>query len=78
VSLHPRVISTGLLHVFGAAGDAPERTAGNIVHAVEARGDVNRTYFDGSRRAAPNPEALMPEVQSRLMAEWRRRRSLDP
>jgi NAD(P)-dependent dehydrogenase (short-subunit alcohol dehydrogenase family) len=56
----------------------PERAAGNIFHAVEARGDVNGTYFDGSRRAAPNPEALMPEVQSRLMAEWRRRRSLHP
>jgi NAD(P)-dependent dehydrogenase (short-subunit alcohol dehydrogenase family) len=73
VSLHPGVISTGLLHaLFGAGGDAPERAAGNIVHAVEARGDVNGAYFDESRRAAPNPEALRPEVQSRLMAELAR------
>jgi hypothetical protein len=64
------VISTGLLHaMFGAGGDSPERAAANIVHAAEAPGDVNGTYFDESRTASPNPEALVPEVQSRLMAE---------
>jgi NAD(P)-dependent dehydrogenase (short-subunit alcohol dehydrogenase family) len=74
VSLHPGVISTGLLHaMFGGGGDPPERAAANIVHAVEARGDVNGTYFDESRPAAPNPEALDPDVQSRLMAELARR-----
>jgi NAD(P)-dependent dehydrogenase (short-subunit alcohol dehydrogenase family) len=70
VSLHPGVISTGLLHaMFGAGGDSPKRAAANIVHAAEAPGDVNGTYFDESRTASPNPEALVPEVQSRLMAE---------
>lgn len=70
VSLHPGVISTGLLHaMFGAGGDAPERAAANIVHAVEAWGAVNGAYFDESRPASPNPEALVPEVQSRLMAK---------
>lgn len=70
VSVHPGVVSTGLLHaMFGAGGDAPERAAANIVRAVEARGDVNGTYFDESRPAAPNPEALVQEVQSRLIAE---------
>jgi len=35
----------------------------------EAHGHVNGGYFDESRPASPNPEALVPEVQSRLMAE---------
>ena len=55
--------------MFGAGGDAPERAADNILHAVEARGQVNGAHFDESRPASPNPEALVPEVQSRLMAE---------
>jgi NAD(P)-dependent dehydrogenase (short-subunit alcohol dehydrogenase family) len=70
LSLHPGVIGTELLHaMFGAGGAAPERAAANVVYAVEAGGDVNGAYFDETRRASPNPEALDPEVQSRLMAE---------
>jgi NAD(P)-dependent dehydrogenase (short-subunit alcohol dehydrogenase family) len=70
LSLHPGVISTGLLHaMFGAGGAAPERAADNVVHAVEARGDVNGAYFDELRPASPNPQARVPEVQARLMGE---------
>ena len=70
VSLHPGVISTDLLHaMFGAGGDTPDRAAANVVDAVLARGRVNGTYFDESRPASPNPEAVVPQVQSRLMDE---------
>jgi len=72
-SLHPGVISTGLLHaMFGAGGAPAEVGARNIVDLVRRSGSVNGQYFDEDRRADPNPEALVIENQERLLAATRR------
>lgn len=69
VSLHPGVISTGLLHaMFGAGGDSVDRGAANIVHVVQLAPGVNGSYFDEDAPARPNPEALDVDNQDRLVA----------
>jgi NAD(P)-dependent dehydrogenase (short-subunit alcohol dehydrogenase family) len=68
VSVHPGVISTGLLHaMFGAGGDSVERGARNVVSAAQAPPGVNGTYFDEDSPARPNPEALEIANQDRLV-----------
>lgn len=68
VSLHPGVISTGLLHsMFGAGGDPVERGAQNILSLAQRPPGVNGLYFDEDAPAEPNPEALEPANQNRLM-----------
>jgi NAD(P)-dependent dehydrogenase (short-subunit alcohol dehydrogenase family) len=68
VSLHPGVISTDLLHaMFGAGGDSVERGAQNILSLALRPPGVNGLYFDEDTPAEPNPEALVPANQERLM-----------
>ena len=68
-SLHPGVISTGLLHAMFGNGGAPVETgAHSIVSLVQRPVGVNGAYFDEDRRAEPNPEALAIENQERLVA----------
>jgi NAD(P)-dependent dehydrogenase (short-subunit alcohol dehydrogenase family) len=67
-SLHPGVISTGLLHaMFGAGGDSVERGASNIVSLVRRPPGVNGEYFDEDTPARPNPEALEVANQDLLV-----------
>jgi NAD(P)-dependent dehydrogenase (short-subunit alcohol dehydrogenase family) len=67
VSLHPGVISTGLLHaMFGSGGDRVDRGARNIVHAAELPRGVNGTYFNEAEPARPNTDALDVVNQQRL------------
>ena len=69
VSLHPGVISTGLLHaMFGGGGAPPEHAARNVVDAARQPRGVNGAYFDEDRRAEPNREALEPAAQERMIA----------
>ena len=68
VSVHPGVLSTGLLHaMFGLVGAPVALGAESIVHAVEAR-VPSGTYLDERAPAAPNPLALDPAFQRRLDA----------
>jgi len=68
VSLHPGVISTGLLHaMFGAGGDSVERGARNVVSVARRGPGVNGVYFDEDVPASPNPEALEVGAQQRLV-----------
>jgi NAD(P)-dependent dehydrogenase (short-subunit alcohol dehydrogenase family) len=68
VSLHPGVISTGLLHtMFGAGGDAVEHGARNIVSLARRAPGLNGVYFDEDAPARPNPEALEVANQERLV-----------
>jgi NAD(P)-dependent dehydrogenase (short-subunit alcohol dehydrogenase family) len=68
VSLHPGVISTGLLHaMFGAGGDSVERGARNILSVAQRPPGVNGVYFDEDSPARPNPEALEIANQDRLV-----------
>jgi NAD(P)-dependent dehydrogenase (short-subunit alcohol dehydrogenase family) len=68
VSLHPGVISTGLLHaMFGAGGAPVDRGARNIVALAERSTGVNGAYFDEDEPARPNSEALDPGNQDRLV-----------
>lgn len=68
VSLHPGVISTGLMHsMFGAGGDPVEHGARNIVSLARRVPGVNGVYFDEDAPARPNPEALEIANQERLM-----------
>jgi NAD(P)-dependent dehydrogenase (short-subunit alcohol dehydrogenase family) len=66
VSVHPGVISTGLLHaMFSVGGDTVEHAAGNVVHAVQSEAG-NGQYFDECVIADPNPFALDLSAQARL------------
>ena len=66
VSMHPGVISTGLLHaMFGIHGEPPAVAADRIV-VVAARSGDSGSYYDEATPAAPNPLARDPEVQARL------------
>jgi NAD(P)-dependent dehydrogenase (short-subunit alcohol dehydrogenase family) len=68
VSLHPGVISTGLLHaMFGAGGDSVEHGARNIVSLARRAPGLNGEYFDEDAPARPNPEALEIANQERLL-----------
>jgi NAD(P)-dependent dehydrogenase (short-subunit alcohol dehydrogenase family) len=68
VSLHPGVISTGLLHaMFGAGGDSVEHGARNIVSLARRAPGLNGEYFDEDAPARPNPEALEIGNQERLL-----------
>ncbi|MEU8817425.1 SDR family NAD(P)-dependent oxidoreductase [Actinoplanes sp. NPDC048796] len=67
VSMHPGVIATPLLHaMFPIGGDRPEHAAGNVRYVASRRGD-NGTYYDERTPAPPNPEALDPAAQERLI-----------
>jgi NAD(P)-dependent dehydrogenase (short-subunit alcohol dehydrogenase family) len=73
VSVHPGVISTGLLHaMFGAGGDAVERGAENVVRAAQHARGVNGAYFDERTPATPNGAALDIAQQDSLMEETAR------
>ena len=66
VSVHPGVISTGLLHaMFSVGGDTVEHAAGNVLHAVLSDASHGE-YFDERAIAEPNRFALDPSVQARL------------
>jgi NAD(P)-dependent dehydrogenase (short-subunit alcohol dehydrogenase family) len=66
VSVHPGVISTGLLHaMFSVGGDTVEHAAGNVVHAVQSEAG-NGQYVDERVIADPNPFALDLSAQARL------------
>jgi NAD(P)-dependent dehydrogenase (short-subunit alcohol dehydrogenase family) len=68
VSLHPGVISTGLLHaMFGAGGESVERGARNILRAAQRAPGVNGLYIDEESPARPNPDALEIANQERLV-----------
>ena len=72
-SLHPGVISTALLHAMFGIGGAPADVGGrNVAERALRSKDVNGAYFDEDRRAEPNPQALEPGVQERLLAETTR------
>jgi NAD(P)-dependent dehydrogenase (short-subunit alcohol dehydrogenase family) len=65
VSVHPGVISTGLLHrMFALEGAAVERGAANIVHAATTTGQG--IYFDEGVAATPHADALDPRIQGQL------------
>lgn len=66
VSMHPGVISTGLLHaMFAIGGDPPDHAAANILH-VAALSHDNGTYYDEQNPTPPNPQASDATVQNRL------------
>jgi NAD(P)-dependent dehydrogenase (short-subunit alcohol dehydrogenase family) len=68
VSVHPGVISTGLLHaMFGAGGESVDRGARNILSVAQRPPGVNGVYFDEDSPARPNPEALEIANQDRLV-----------
>ncbi|MGX7680748.1 SDR family NAD(P)-dependent oxidoreductase [Jatrophihabitans sp. DSM 45814] len=66
VSMHPGVISTGLLHAMFSIGGEPARLAAHRIVAVASRTADNGSYYDEARQAAPNPIALDIEAQNRL------------
>jgi NAD(P)-dependent dehydrogenase (short-subunit alcohol dehydrogenase family) len=66
VSMHPGVISTGLLHaMFSVNGDPPEHAAANVRYVASLRDD-NGTYYDERNPVAPNSQASDPAAQDRL------------
>jgi NAD(P)-dependent dehydrogenase (short-subunit alcohol dehydrogenase family) len=72
-SLHPGVISTGLLHaMFGGGGAPADVGADSIISLVQRPVGVNGRYFDQERPAEPNPDALVTEHQDRLLAATKR------
>lgn len=68
VSMHPGVISTGLLHaMFDAGGDSVEHGARNIVSLAQQAPGLNGMYLDEDAQAQPNPDALEVANQERLV-----------
>lgn len=66
VSMHPGVISTGLLHaMFAIDGARPETAAENIWFVTSRSGDSG-AYYDERSPVSPNPEAIDLDVQARL------------
>lgn len=66
VSVHPGVISTGLLHAMFGAGGAPVERAAAVLDDLAQRPLTTGGYYDEHELATPNPEALDPSVQDRL------------
>ncbi|MGY1802379.1 SDR family NAD(P)-dependent oxidoreductase [Blastococcus sp. SYSU D00922] len=68
VSLHPGVISTGLLHaMFGGGGAGADQGGANVVAATTV-GAPSGSYLDERAVGRPNPVALDPAVQDALHA----------
>jgi NAD(P)-dependent dehydrogenase (short-subunit alcohol dehydrogenase family) len=66
VSVHPGVISTGLLHAMFGAGGAPVDRAASVLVDLAARPLTTGAYYDEHDVAAPNPVALDLATQERL------------
>ena len=66
VSVHPGVISTGLLHAMFGAGGAPLDDAAQVLLDLAARPLTRGAYYDEHHVATPNPQALERETQDRL------------
>jgi NAD(P)-dependent dehydrogenase (short-subunit alcohol dehydrogenase family) len=66
VSVHPGVISTGLLHAMFGAGGAPLGDAAQVLLDLAARPLTAGAYYDQHHVATPNPQALEPATQDRL------------
>ena len=65
-SVHPGVISTGLLHaMFGVGGQTPERGGSNLVAAVSTAAPSGSYLYERDPGTA-NPVALDPAVQASL------------
>jgi NAD(P)-dependent dehydrogenase (short-subunit alcohol dehydrogenase family) len=66
VSVHPGVISTGLLHAMFGAGGAPVAEAAEVLLDLARRPLTTGAYYDQHRAATPNPAALDRGDQDRL------------
>jgi NAD(P)-dependent dehydrogenase (short-subunit alcohol dehydrogenase family) len=66
VSVHPGVISTGLLHAMFGAGGAPLADAAQVLLDLAGRPLTRGAYYDQHRVATPNPQVLDRETQDRL------------
>lgn len=67
LSLHPGVISTGLLHAMFTIGGRSAETAAEVVVAATSRTDVpSGAYLDEGRPAAPGAQARDPAFRDEL------------
>jgi NAD(P)-dependent dehydrogenase (short-subunit alcohol dehydrogenase family) len=66
VSVHPGVISSGLLHAMFGAGGSPVDEAASVLVDMATRRLESGAYYDEHEPAAPNPEALDRGNQERL------------
>jgi NAD(P)-dependent dehydrogenase (short-subunit alcohol dehydrogenase family) len=66
VSVHPGVISTGLLHAMFGAGGASTATAASVLLDLAERELETAAYYDGHEPAAPNRQALGRRTQEQL------------
>ncbi|MGY1810510.1 SDR family NAD(P)-dependent oxidoreductase [Blastococcus sp. SYSU D00669] len=66
LSLHPGVVSTGLLHaMFGAGGESPDRGGATLAAATRVQAPSG-SYLDEREVGRPHPLALDPAVQAAL------------
>jgi NAD(P)-dependent dehydrogenase (short-subunit alcohol dehydrogenase family) len=66
LSIHPGVISTGLLQaMFGGGGSSPEQGGGNLAAATTVTASSG-SYLDERVVGSPNPSALDPAAQDAL------------
>jgi NAD(P)-dependent dehydrogenase (short-subunit alcohol dehydrogenase family) len=66
VSVHPGVISTGLLHAMFGAGGAPVDDAAQVLLDLAGRPLTTGAYYDEHNASTPNPQALDRDTQTRL------------
>ena len=66
VSMHPGVVSTGLLHAMFGPGGEPATRAGSVLVDLCRRPLETGGYYDEDRIATPNPQALDHATQERL------------
>jgi NAD(P)-dependent dehydrogenase (short-subunit alcohol dehydrogenase family) len=66
ISVHPGVISTGLLHAMFGAGGAPVDRAASVLLDLAGRPLTTGAYYDEHDATAPNPVALDLPTQERL------------
>jgi NAD(P)-dependent dehydrogenase (short-subunit alcohol dehydrogenase family) len=66
VSVHPGVISTGLLHAMFGAGGASTATAASVLVDLAERELETGAYYDGHEPAVPNRQALDQRTQEQL------------
>ena len=66
VSVHPGVVSTGLLHAMFGPGGEPATTAASVLVDLSRRPLKTGAYYDEDRIATPNSQALDHTTQDRL------------
>jgi NAD(P)-dependent dehydrogenase (short-subunit alcohol dehydrogenase family) len=73
LSIHPGVVSTGLLHAMFSVGGVPASVGGDNLANAAVVDAASGTYFDESTPASPSTDSRDPRLQAALVEDTQAR-----